>query len=707
MLGPAELKGIKDAVAQRGPLDCLVLPLDVPRVFCDLPASAEVAYASPPIGWGWEVPPFGAGMTLSCLIKGHGWRQAVVLPDHPSFPALEAGVFDMILMRKGHPVALSRFDYREGPAQVVEIYEENWRAVRDAKPFLKDDVATFWKIVRARGGGEKDGQLNSQLSAPQRLSVGWSRAYEMAVVRMAAAIEAYRRHRDAIAGSAHPLLSEHRLLKAVREVDPASSLLAAVEALSDGRRWFQDVLDPSVELGQALSSVSGDDDLADLALATVQVSRLSSERTRAGHLLPWVDMRTGDLKRLQLEPESFPHDYDPADYWPNFDAGLLPHWGAVLTGRDPPIEIHSDARPWESRFPVAEDVEQTEEACRMLLEEAVRDKRWCIPPGALVDLTIGPFTSLEVTEYEGAFYLALRTPDGRCALMTCEPDKQYFSFTGLCLDSRDTRIWAAVRLLVAAVIRDFLVVEERETTFRVHSTRAGFRRPRDAAAAVVVYLPRARYVSVLNVAACAEELGHQDRRSHAVGAHLRRSEGTSTTQRMLAERYGFDLPQGYTFVRPHERGGTQRSVVYRSRSALRSLLSVEGELGRRQEVDWFRFERDVQAAAVGLGFEVVHVAASRAGDQGVDLYASKGLDLDQVAWVIQCKCYGPDHLVGPHVVRELLGALQAHPRGTRGMIVTTSDFTDAAKRLAASNHVRLMNGDEFVKLRGRGTTGAV
>jgi HJR/Mrr/RecB family endonuclease len=124
-------------------------------------------------------------------------------------------------------------------------------------------------------------------------------------------------------------------------------------------------------------------------------------------------------------------------------------------------------------------------------------------------------------------------------------------------------------------------------------------------------------------------------------------------------------------------------------------------------VDWFRFERDVQAAAVGLGFEVVHVAASRAGDQGVDLYASKGLDLDQVAWVIQCKCYGPDHLVGPHVVRELLGALQAHPRGTRGMIVTTSDFTDAAKRLAASNHVRLMNGDEFVKLRGRGTTGAV
>ncbi|MFA9210494.1 MAG: restriction endonuclease, partial [Moraxellaceae bacterium] len=48
---------------------------------------------------------------------------------------------------------------------------------------------------------------------------------------------------------------------------------------------------------------------------------------------------------------------------------------------------------------------------------------------------------------------------------------------------------------------------------------------------------------------------------------------------------------------------------------------------------WFQFERDVQRVMEHLGFKVEHVAAARRGDRGVDVFATKGVDLDEVAWV--------------------------------------------------------------------------
>jgi hypothetical protein len=40
--------------------------------------------------------------------------------------------------------------------------------------------------------------------------------------------------------------------------------------------------------------------------------------------------------------------------------------------------------------------------------------------------------------------------------------------------------------------------------------------------------------------------------------------------------------------------------------------------------------------------------------------------------------------------------LGTYPRGTRGMIVTTSRFTEGANRLAAELNIHLMDGHEFV-----------
>lgn len=150
-------------------------------------------------------------------------------------------------------------------------------------------------------------------------------------------------------------------------------------------------------------------------------------------------------------------------------------------------------------------------------------------------------------------------------------------------------------------------------------------------------------------------------------------------------------------MRPYEKGQKERDVLYRSRSALQCLYEVDQSVdaGRSR---WFQFERDVRRLMERLGFDVQHIAASGKGDHGVDLYATKGDDLDAVNFVIQCKCWKPNRPVTPAVLRELEGVLSGYPQGTRGMIVTTSRFSSGAVEQARLAGVRLIDGDEFVSM---------
>lgn len=105
-----------------------------------------------------------------------------------------------------------------------------------------------------------------------------------------------------------------------------------------------------------------------------------------------------------------------------------------------------------------------------------------------------------------------------------------------------------------------------------------------------------------------------------------------------------------------------------------------------------------------LGFDVEHISASRRGDNGVDIYATKGSDFDQVNWIIQCKCWHPKRKVSPNVVRELVGVLAGYPQGTRGMIATTCSFSSGAIEAAKAANIRTVDGAEFIALASTVTT---
>ncbi|QDG69444.1 restriction endonuclease [Janthinobacterium tructae] len=117
------------------------------------------------------------------------------------------------------------------------------------------------------------------------------------------------------------------------------------------------------------------------------------------------------------------------------------------------------------------------------------------------------------------------------------------------------------------------------------------------------------------------------------------------------------------------------------------MYGIEASIESNGTSNWFQFERDVHDAMMRAGFKVDHVASSKNGDAGIDVFAANSTGTE--FWAIQCKCYAPKRKVGPSVIRELIGALAAYPPGTLGMVVTTSGYSSGAVDLARQSGVSL------------------
>lgn len=90
-----------------------------------------------------------------------------------------------------------------------------------------------------------------------------------------------------------------------------------------------------------------------------------------------------------------------------------------------------------------------------------------------------------------------------------------------------------------------------------------------------------------------------------------------------------------------------------------------------------------------MGFSVNVTKAS--GDQGTDLIIRKKSEIISV----QAKRYSDK--VTNTAIQEVVGSLKFYD-ATRGMVVTTNDFTKSAKELASSNNVELINRKKLEQL---------
>ena len=244
------------------------------------------------------------------------------------------------------------------------------------------------------------------------------------------------------------------------------------------------------------------------------------------------------------------------------------------------------------------DSEDMEEQARFLLQEAVASKKWVMPPGAWLEVKFGPFIGAQVYEVGPEVYFVWRREDWRYFESSvgtktlgygCElPPEPILKGS--------EQIQAACFLVMAAIVRDFWVLEERHSIFSVGKARAP-RELRNRPERTIIYLPRVRYVTKkISLGRASESLEHVTRARHFVRPFFRRANPTPQ-QLAIARRERISPPDGHTYVRGHYRGGGKNQAIYRSRSAIRLLYEIEEaaveetSFGRSQ--DWFVFERDV------------------------------------------------------------------------------------------------------------------
>jgi hypothetical protein len=703
--GLAKSHRLDGAVANDGGI--AVLAFRVPREGEKLLQLRETELSFFPFAWCLT---FGAALTVTAFAapksKVHCFTPRVFLRrNSPVLRLMRRGIFRCVLYCAEQPRRICEVEF--GPRVSREV--DNIQ-LHSPKYYWNED-ALFWEIVE---GLRSNSGWSEYMLPEERLSVGWQSDFRGCLRFFTEARATLLEHCDYTnyAGAQLP----PAVMELFEACSPSHFSIESVASFAStvfASAWrFYEL----ATAGDAIAKFAGPapGNMPSIAGLAVQIALRAPQNTDCGRKVIWIGGQNSGVGYHEPDPASFPKHFNAEEYWRRLPYNY-PHWGlgALVARADIPVELRPELQAWAS-FPSTEPTDKAETLALAdtLLEEAVSTKAWVIPPRAIVQIPIGPFTHFEVSEFKNEVFFVGRTARGEFAILLVEIDKKALVFPELDLLGIDEvekyeSVEAALKLLLAAIIRDFWVVENRDSVFAAKTAKrlAGIRQVNNPDGSPrIVYLPRIQYQRKPDTHACAESLDHKERSAHFVREHFRKVAHPSNFQIILAERYGLSVPEGYTFVRPHERGTQRREVVYRSRSALQSLYRVDHS-APAGEADWFRFEKDVEAIMTDAGFQVQHRAAAKNGDSGVDLYATKGDDLDAINWIIQCKCYTPTHKVGPDKVRELHGALAAYPRGTRGMLVTTSSYTDGARTAAVELDIRLMDGDEFARRAGQRTNG--
>lgn len=150
-----------------------------------------------------------------------------------------------------------------------------------------------------------------------------------------------------------------------------------------------------------------------------------------------------------------------------------------------------------------------------------------------------------------------------------------------------------------------------------------------------------------------------------------------------------------------EFGATPEEVVDQQLGIIHKELSSE-LLEEILAKDAFFFEDLVVKLLYKMGYGS-HVdqakVTKRSGDDGIDgIISSDRLGLDTI--YVQAKRYATDNIVGNNQIRDFMGAL-LQKGATKGVFITTSDFSDSAKRAVRENRhqvIALINGQQLTSL---------
>jgi Restriction endonuclease len=477
-----------------------------------------------------------------------------------------------------------------------------------------------------------------------------------------------------------------------------------------------------------ICSEAGSQRLVDQLRQFLTAALFSVERTKCGMILPSMDGLL-ELDLVDLDPETM--GKRAGLFWERIDWLPLPFFrDAVGPGNIPvdPYELFTQCPALEG------DLEEAKKHIQQFMSEAYALKSAVIPPGAYHPIDGGGLlAAVRLREFGSEVAATFVTRDGSFFVLTMMPEDGQWTLhvarfekllgelataleqngtldalpvdRSLSSDPRHEKVEAELKkitrpvevglaLFISALVRDFWVIEHRETIFsEKRLVRKAAKLHGERLKSVIIYLPRICYTRRLTTESSAH-LDNRSRRPHEVTEHMRRCASADPQQVALAKALGFHLPEGFTFVRRHRRGEGEVERRYRSISAL-SLLAATRQTGPNASFrdNWLEFERNTRNWLESSGWVIEQWSASRRGDHGIDIVVSKE---DRIA-IVQCKFWDPARTVGPNVVRDLIGTRASVGKIVEALLVTSSRLTDGAAKLAEETGVKFVESVDFTK----------
>lgn len=170
--------------------------------------------------------------------------------------------------------------------------------------------------------------------------------------------------------------------------------------------------------------------------------------------------------------------------------------------------------------------------------------------------------------------------------------------------------------------------------------------------------------------------------------HRERDEVVSSPDQMILDRLQTQTPDEFE---------SKKSLKHRERDEATSSLD-QTILDRLLAQTADEFESKIACLYEALGFGTRITPSSR--DGGIDIIASRttpGGGTEKLA--IQCKRNARSNIVGRPIVQNLLGVIARDRSFTKGVLVTTSDFTSDCRLFArGQGNLELVDGARLVRL---------
>ena len=501
---------------------------------------------------------FGAQFTVQATFPTVGDATHVAIPHtSPVFRQFRDGHFFAVFVSRQQPV----FAFEVGVVH-EDITPPDWERLLTFKPIVNDQRANYFTAL------DKIKSYHPYLTRADRLSIGWAEVYGQRVADL-------QHNLDNTSPIALATLAKEELVEPFVR-DFLRSFIETEFHLNWAIDWMKKTVgSDATTLIQLLKhasvcEVAGLDECGSILKETCETYTWSSDFTDCGHRIAWIDSLNQRISTTDIDWKGFPEWFREEDYWKRQLWDLPYELGRILTCHDIPVDPATMIDNL-TRFPMAEDITESHQLADDFLADAVANKVWTIPHGAIIEQELGPFAYIELYEYGESVFCVFRTTAGESYTAAVNPEKRLCNFTFPLFSKQENQeglewgqmewgkkkaVEVGVRLILSAFIRDFWVVEEREQVFGHRQvSRLPYHRSQDEDDKPrIIYLPRIRYTNRPDAKKASEGMEYPERRQHTVAAHLRRSPSASDHQLILAKRYGFDVPQGHTFVRSHERG---------------------------------------------------------------------------------------------------------------------------------------------------------